>query len=286
MEALGDQTASFLSSTVGERRALFESYAAPAPDGVVAEVVDAAGVPGELLLSDSGRSANTILYFHGGGYEAGSPGTVRALAGALVKSTGISCLSVDYRLAPEHPCPAAVDDAVASYRWLLAQGATPESIVVAGDSAGGGLAVATLLALQTSDLPLPAGAVLLSPWVDLTLAGASFRENVAADFILVPEMLRRAADAYAGQRPKNDPLVSPLFGEMEGLPPLLIVVGDADLLVDDSVRLAKRAQDAGVAATLDVWADMPHVFVSFGDLLPEAAQAIEQIGAWIRSQVA
>jgi acetyl esterase/lipase len=264
-----------------ERRALFESYASPAPDGVDVEVVDAGGVRAELLQPATGAKGRRILYLHGGGYETGSPGTVRHFAGTLAMAAAAECLTIDYRLAPEHPCPAAIDDARTAYEWLCAQG--PGAIVLAGDSAGGGLAVALLLALRYTDLPTPSGAVLVAPWVDLALTGESFTTQRDADFILTPSAVEQAAISYAGERSFTDPLVSPLYGDLRGLPPLMIQVGDADLVRDDSLRLAERARAAGVDVVCELWERMPHVFVAFAGtgLLPEADKALQQIAAWV-----
>jgi len=266
-----------------ERRALFESYASPAPDGVDVQVVDVAGVPAELLTVPGAPEGRWVLYLHGGGYETGSPGTVRHLAGSLALATRTRCVTLDYRLAPEHPYPAAVEDAVTAYQWLLSRGAAPEAIIVAGDSAGGGLAVALMVALRDSGVALPGGAVLMAPWVDLALTGESFHAQRDADFILTPAAIERAAAAYAGDHPVTDPLMSPLYAELEGLSPMMIQVGSADLVCDDSLRLAERARAAGVEVVCELWPDMPHVFVGFAGagLLPEADEAFAQIVAWM-----
>jgi phosphinothricin tripeptide acetyl hydrolase len=192
----------------------------------------------------------------------------------------------DYRLAPEHPFPAAVDDAVAAYRWLLDRGQTPERMVLAGDSAGGGLTVATLLALRDRGLPLPAAGVCISPWVDLTLSGASYDAKAATDPIVTRDGVTEMARAYLGQTEARTPLASPLFADLSGLPPLLIQVGSEEVLLDDSVALAKRAKTAGVDATLEIWPSMIHVWHWFLPMLDEAQAAIDVIGAFVQARTA
>jgi acetyl esterase/lipase len=194
-------------------------------------------------------------------------------------------LNVDYRLAPEHPFPAAVDDAVAAYRWLLTQGVGADRVVIAGDSAGGGLTLATLLALKDAGDPRPAGAVPISPWTDLEATGESMRTRVAVDKVIKPDELKAVVDWYARGADLKSPYLSPLHGDYAGLPPLLIQVGDAEVLLDDATRVADRAEAAGVDVTLEVWDEMPHVFQSFTGLLPEADEAIEHIGRWVLTHV-
>jgi monoterpene epsilon-lactone hydrolase len=262
-----------------DERAAMDSYPQPLPEGTLIEPVLAGGVPGEWSRRAGAPRGHAVLFLHGGGYCIGSPRSHRRLAALIGVQAGLDVLSLEYRLAPEHACPAAVDDAVSAYRWLRASGF--EEIVLAGDSAGGGLALATLLALRDLAEPLPIGAVLLAPWVDLTLAGDSVANRAEADFILTAKGLHDSAAAYAGAYPLDHPLVSPLLGDLSGLPPLLIQVGDADLLLDDSVRLHARAREAGVDATLDVAPEMPHVYQGFSGLLPEADAALDRIGGWL-----
>jgi acetyl esterase/lipase len=192
-----------------------------------------------------------VLYLHGGGYVIGSPRSHRHLAAAVAAAGQASALLLDYRRAPAHPSPAAVDDATAAYRWLLDQGIAPGHIVIGGDSAGGGLTVATLLALRDARLPLPAGGVCISPWVDLTFSGASYRTRAAVDPIVTRPGIDEMARAYFGATSARAPLASPLFADLRGLPPLLIHVGSDEVLLDDAVQLADRAKAAGVDATLE-----------------------------------
>jgi acetyl esterase/lipase len=254
--------------------------------GTTNEAVDAGGVPAEWIRGPGAGEAATIYYLHGGGYTIGSIGSHRGLISRLSKASGARALAIDYRLAPEHPFPAGLEDAVRAYRWLLAQGADPSTIVIAGDSAGGGLTLATLLSLRDAGDPLPAAAVLLSPWTDLDASGESTQTRAALDPMIPVDPLKRMAHLYAGDRPLTDPLVSPLYAGLHGLPPMLIHVGDHEVLLDDSTRLAERAKAAGVDATLEVWDEMIHVWQFFAPLLPEATQAIERIGGFIREHAA
>jgi acetyl esterase/lipase len=192
---------------------------------------------------------------------------------------------VDYRLAPEHPFPAAVDDAVAAYRFALSTGVDPANTALCGDSSGGGLALATLVALRDHGDPLPATAVCMSPWTDLTLSGASLQENRGADPMVSASTLGLMADAYLGDLDPRSPTASPLFADLAGLPPLLIQVGSPELLLDDTTRFAERAEAAGVDVTLEIWDDVFHVWHSFADLLPEARDAIARIGTYVDQQL-
>jgi acetyl esterase/lipase len=191
-------------------------------------------------------------------------------------------LGLNYRLAPEHPFPAAVDDAVAGYRWLLAQGAKPGRIAIAGDSAGGGLTAATLVAIRDAKLPTPGAGVMLSPWVDLEGIGESMTTRSKADPAVQKEGLLSMAAAYLQGKEARTPLAAPLYADLKGLPPLLIQVGDAETLLDDSTRLEARAKSAGVSTKLEVWPEMIHVWQLFASFLPEGQEAIEGIGKFVR----
>ncbi|WP_349828872.1 alpha/beta hydrolase [Brevibacterium litoralis] len=225
-----------------------------------------------------------LLYLHGGGYTLGSPTAYAQLAAGLARSAGTACFSVDYRLAPEAPYPAGIDDAVAAYRGLLAEHA-PESILVGGDSAGGGLTLALLLTLLHEGLPMPAGAVLLSPWTDLTFTGASMRTKAEDDPTLTEEGLRVAAAHYAGDTPPNGPRISPVFADLTGLPPLLIEVGEAEILLSDSTRVAANAAEAAVDVTLHAWPGMIHDWPAFSFALSEGREAIAEVGTWARARL-
>jgi phosphinothricin tripeptide acetyl hydrolase len=274
------------SLTTAERRAQYEraEKVFPTPPDVKVERVSAPAAPAEWLRPPSATPGRVVLYLHGGGYVIGSPRSHRHLAAAIAGAAGASALLLDYRLAPEHPFPAAVEDATAAYRWLLDQAIAPEHIVIAGDSAGGGLTVATLLALREARVPLPAGGVCISPWVDLTCSGASYATKAAADPIVRRASVEEMARAYLGATPPRTPLASPLFADLRGLPPLLIHVGSDEVLLDDAVQLAERAKAAGVDITLEIYDRMIHVWHWFLPMLDEAQTAVEAIGRFVRSR--
>jgi phosphinothricin tripeptide acetyl hydrolase len=274
------------SLTTAERRAQYEraEKVFPTPPDVKVERVNVPAAPAEWLRPPSATPGRVVLYLHGGGYVIGSPRSHRHLAAAIAGAAGASALLLDYRLAPEHPFPAAVEDATAAYRWLLDQATAPERIVIAGDSAGGGLTVATLLALREARVPLPAGGVCISPWVDLTCSGASYATKAAADPIVRRAGVEEMARAYLGATPPRTPLASPLFADLRGLPPLLIHVGSDEVLLDDAVQLAERAKAAGVDATLEIYDRMIHVWHWFLPMLDEAQTAVEAIGRFVRSR--
>jgi monoterpene epsilon-lactone hydrolase len=274
------------SLTTAERRAQYEraEKVFPTPADVKVERLNAPAAPAEWLRPPSAEPGRVVLYLHGGGYVIGSPRSHRHLAAAIAGAAGASALLLDYRLAPEHPYPAAVEDATSAYRWLLDQAIAPEHIVIAGDSAGGGLTVATLLALREARVPLPAGAVCISPWVDLTCSGASYATMAAADPIVRRSGVEEMARAYLGATPPRSPLASPLFADLRGLPPLLIHVGSDEVLLDDAVQLAERAKAAGVDATLEVYDHMIHVWHWFLPMLDEAQTAVEAIGRFVRNR--
>jgi monoterpene epsilon-lactone hydrolase len=274
-----------LDGTLEERRALMDSFGQEAPDGTSVTAVDAGGVPAEWVVAPAADPDRVILYLHGGGYSLGSLDSHRRLVAHLSIEAKARVLNVDYRLAPEHPYPAAVDDAVAAYRWLLGQGVSADRIAISGDSAGGGLTLATLLALKDAGDPLPAAAVPLSPWTDLEGTGDSMRTRAAADLMIQPARLKETADLYANGADLRQPQLSPLHGDYAGLPPLLIQVGDAEVLLDDATRVAAIAEAAGVSVTLEVWDEMPHVFQAFVGLLPESDRAVARIGTWLQARI-
>jgi acetyl esterase/lipase len=271
--------------TLEERRTLMDSFGQQAPEGVSVTAIDAGGVPAEWIVAPEADDDRVLLYVHGGGYCIGSLDSHRRLAGHLSSAAKARVLNVDYRLAPEHPFPAAVDDAVAAYRWLLAQGVSADRIAIAGDSAGGGLTLSTLHALKEAGDPLPATAVPLSPWTDLECTGESMQTRADVDLMVQPDHLKEMADWYANGADLLHPQLSPLHGDYTGLPPLLIQVGSAETLLDDATRVAAKAEAAGVDTTLEVWDDMPHVFQAFVGVLPEADQAVARIGEWVRTHI-
>jgi acetyl esterase/lipase len=239
----------------------------------------------EWMVPAQGSKERVILYFHGGGYVLGSSQGHRPFVAKFVKGSGIGALVVDYRLAPEHPFPAALDDAVAAYRWLLAEGLSPSNIVVAGDSAGGGLALATLLALRDQGVALPAGAVALSPWTDLKCTGPSLTTNRDVDTLTWLESWAVFSEYYVGDSDPERPWISPLYGELHGLPPLLIFVGGDELLRDDSTRFAEKARQAGVDVTLRIGEGMFHCYPACAPLFPEATQAMAEACAFIKAHI-
>ncbi len=251
------------------------------PEDVAFAAVDAGGAPGEWTTAPGAAADRCLLYLHGGGYVMGSIATHRGLVAGLSRAGCTRVLSLDYRLGPEDPFPAAVEDAVAAYRFLLAEGVAPAKIAIAGDSAGGGLTVATLVALRDAGDPLPAAGVCISPWLDLTLSGASMDTRAALDPMVDRQALQIMADAYLAGADPRSATASPLFADLAGLPPLLIHVGSAETLLDDSLRFAERAKSAGVDVVLEEWEEMIHVWHAFASLLPEGRQAIERIGEYL-----
>ncbi len=270
--------------TIAERRVAMDSVLAQPPPGTAVEPADAGGVPAEWVIAAGVDSARVLLYLHGGAYQAGSPATLRHTIALISAAAQARVLSVDYRLAPEHPFPAAVDDALTAYRFLLDGGGDPAAIAIAGDSSGGGLALASLVALRDAGDRLPAAAVAISPWTDLALTGESLTTRADADVMIKPDGIREDAATYLVGADPRHPYASPLYAGLRGLPPLLIQVGDAEVILDDSTRFAAKARAAGVDVTLEVWDQMPHVWHAFAGLLPESDQAIERIGGWLQAR--
>lgn len=256
------------------------------PADVRYEPTTAGGVRAEWAVAGSASAERAVLYLHGGGYVIGSPASHRMLVGDLSRASGARMLSLDYGLAPEAPFPAAVHDAVSGYRHLLGLGIAPSRIAIAGDSAGGGLTVAALLALRDAGDPLPAAGVCLSPWLDLTLSGESMTAKAGEDPLVTREGLAQMAALYLKGADPRTPLASPLFADLEGLPPLLVQVGTAETLLDDSTRFAERARAAGVDVELEPWEEMIHVWHSFATMIPEGKQAIARIGEYLRTHLA
>ena len=270
--------------TVEDMRARIESFTAPVPEHAELEPVDAGGVPSEWVRVPGVRTDGAVLYLHGGGYAIGSINTHRELASRISEATDLRVLVIDYRLAPEHPHPAAVDDAVSAYRWLLAQGIAPERIAIAGDSAGGGLTVATLVALRDAGEALPACAVPISPWVDMEVTGESCSTRADVDPMVTPDALKRMADWYMNGQDMRTPLASPIHADLSGLPPMLVQVGDAEVLLDDATRLVEKAKASGVDATCEVAPDCIHVWHVFAGV-PESDEAVHRLGAFVKEHV-
>jgi len=273
------------AGTLEERRATMDSFGNAVGDRAVVTPVDAGGVPGEWVVAPEADDDRVILYLHGGGYCMGSPSSHRRLVAELSNQARARVLSLDYRLAPEHPYPAAVEDAVAAYRWLLAQGVPPTRIAISGDSAGGGLTLATLLALRDAGDALPAAGVPLSAWTDMEGTGETMKTKAGVDRMIRPDRLKETADWYANGADMRQAHMSPVHGDFTGLPPLLLQVGGAEVLLDDSTRVVERAKAAGVDVTLEVWEDMPHVFQAFTGVLPEADEAIAVIGEFLKTRI-
>ena len=258
---------------------------APVPADVEQKPVEVGGVPGIEVTSAGKDSGNVMLYFHGGVYVIGAASHTVALVGEIARRTSVRAFTLDYRLAPEYPYPAAVDDARAGYEGLLKQGVDPGRIVLAGESAGGGLVVAALLASRDAGLPMPACAYLMSPYADLTLSSETLTSKESLDPVLTPEGLRVRAPEYLGGADASNPLISPVFGDLDGLPPLLIQVGSHEILLDDAIQLAATAATSDVAVTLDVTPGVPHVFQGFAGLLDEAGAALDRASSFLKAHL-
>lgn len=253
---------------------------------ITVEKINMEGIQAEWLIpfSSSTRSEKVILYLHGGGYVTGSIEDHRMMCGLLANATGTKVLIPEYRLAPEHPFPAALDDALKVYQWLLDQGYSSTNMIIAGDSAGGGLSIATVLALREKSGSLPAAIVCLSPWADLALTGQSHTTKAKAEAILNKDVLHEWALCYTDESNLTNPLVSPIHGDFHGFPPLLIQVGSEEILLDDSTLLVEKAKSAGVHVTLKIWDGMWHVWQALGDLIPENKKTFEEIGQFVQRQ--
>lgn len=274
------------TGTVADRRADYDRAAEVfAEAGEIVRPVRAGTCPAEWL-GEPADSRAVLVYLHGGSYALGSPRSHRHLARALSRAAGARPLLPDFRLAPAHPFPAALDDVVSAYKWLLAEGVSPRSVTLAGDSAGAGLAVATALRLRDAGLPLPAAIVCLSPWADLTLSGSSYRTHAVRDPLLDVDDLRRMAAAYLGTAEPADPLASPALADLSGLPPMLIQVGSEEILLSDARALAVAAAHAGTPVRISEWPEMFHVWQWYHPVLPEGAAAIEEAGAFLAEHAA
>ncbi|MEO0721473.1 MAG: alpha/beta hydrolase [Pseudomonadota bacterium] len=272
-------------ASIEDRRKAYADIggAMPLADGVAEEPAQLGGVPGLKFTPDDAQ-AGAVLYFHGGGYVIGSPVSHRALTSHIAKAARRTVWSMDYRMAPEAPFPAAVDDGVEVYRALLATGLAAKSVVIAGDSAGGGLTVATALKIRDDGLPMPAALCPISPWVNLANEGWSYGEKADADLMVTKDGLDGMAAAYLAGAPATAPLASPALANLTGLPPMFVQVGAEEVLLSDSVALAERAGAAGVPVTLEIWPEMPHVFHFFHAFLTDARTGIARLGDWIQVQ--
>ena len=273
---------------VAEVRARFEKmgeFLGGAPDGKC-EKADAGGVPAEWVTAPGCDPGRAVLYLHGGGYVIGSINTHRRLAYDVSAASGGRVLVIDYRLAPEHPFPAAVDDATTAWRWLLQQGFATSRLAIAGDSAGGGLTLATLVNLRDQKLGLPACAVAISPWVDLEGVGNSITARAAQDPMVQKDGLLWMAGLYLNGKDAKTPLAAPLHADLKGLPPILVQVGTAETLLDDATRIAEKLHAAGIDVRLAIWPNMLHVFPLFAPILSEGRDGCLEIGSFIRSKTA
>jgi len=280
LDAILRQSAFPFDSDVSEQRRLLRELAStqPLPADVTVTAAALGGVPTAEITIDGIEPRHVVLYFHGGVYVIGDAFQAAGLASQVGRRTGAKVISVDYRLAPEYPYPAAVDDALAAYEALLRGGTAPSDIAFAGESAGGGLAVATLVNARDHGLPLPAAAFVMSPYADLTLAGATMETKREADPLFTPQALQaRVADYTSGQDAALG-LISPIFADLSGLPPLIIQAGTHEVLLDDAIRLARQAATADVEVTLDITPGVPHVFQVYYPILDEAAAALDRAG--------
>ncbi len=263
-------------------RAAMEAEATPLAADIAVTAMRLGERPAEALVGPAGGSAGTGLYLHGGGYVYGSLLSHRGLIGELARATNLRMVQLDYRLAPEHPFPAAIEDAIAAVGALYDSGVKPQDLVVMGDSAGGGLALATLIALRDAQMALPRAAVVLSPWTDLSCAGETYRSRAAIDPMIDHALACKLAGLYAGDADRRDPRLSPLFGDLSGLPPMLIQVGERETLQSDAANFAARARAAGSPVTLEEWPGMIHVWHQYYARLSAGHRAIGRIAAFLR----
>ena len=281
--------------TVKKRMATFDDPAdvrqqggmpgAKLPRDVGVEAVQAGGGGAEWVIPQGAATDAALLYLHGGGYVFGGLDSHRGIAWRLAKASGLQVLLVDYRLAPEHPYPAAIEDATEAYRWLLEQGYNGDRIVVAGDSAGGGLSVALMVNTRSVGLPMPKAAVLMSPWVDLAMTGPSMQTYAEQDAMLSPQAIGKFASLYLQGADPKSPLASPVFADLSGLPPTCVLVGSKEVLRSDAETLVERLKQVGGQAQLTVWPNMPHVFPVLAGIIPEGKRAIADMGDFIRSHL-
>lgn len=271
-----------------ERRARMDEICAidPPPDDVAFSPVDIGSLPAEWSQAPGSDAARVLLYFHGGGYCSGSIRSHRAMVGAVGKLAGIRTLAVGYRLAPEHPYPAARDDALAAWRFLRSQGYAPQSIAIGGDSAGGNLTLATLVALRETGEAMPAAAWLVSPWSDLTMSGATLDSKAAVDPLISRDYLAGLAEAFLAGHDARDAAVSPLFADLAGLPPTLVQVGSSEVMLDDAVGIARALGAAEVPVALEIWPRMIHAWMVWSARLADGRAGLDRAATWLRGQLA
>ena len=262
-----------------------ERWVQRAPSGTITTELALGGVPAVRVARSESQPGRHVLFLHGGGYITGSAALYRHITWRFAAAAQAELIAIDYRLAPEHPFPAALDDAAAAWHALLAEGADPANCVIMGDSAGGGLALALALKLRDEGSPLPAALVALSPWTDLAMTGESCWQD-AADPMLKSDCLKPFAAQYLGAADPRHPYASPLYGDLRGLPPTLLQVGSDEILRDDSIRIAERMREAGCNVTLEVWPRMPHVWHAFAPLMPEARRGISRVGEFVQEWTA
>lgn len=271
-----------------EQRTNWDEFGKSIPEyssDVSVEAVDCDGTPCEWVVAPGASENKVLLHFHGGGYVIGHPNGYRNFNSRISEALGARVLAVDYRLAPEHPFPAAIEDTLRAYKWILAQGYQPAQVGFTGESAGGGLVCATLLAARDQGVPLPAAAVAVSPWVDLTNTGDSHTFNADADPMLEPKVLDPYTAAYLNGADPKDPLASPVCADLSGLPPIYILVGSTEILLDDARALFMNASRAGVNTTIEVAPEMPHIWPIFAYQLPEGREAITRISTFFGSHL-
>ncbi|TDI60312.1 MAG: alpha/beta hydrolase [Alphaproteobacteria bacterium] len=271
---------------LGLRENMQKNIAATEPDDVAYREVDAGGVPSAWLVPENYDGRIRVLHLHGGGYTAGNIDTHRGYAGHLAKASGAAVLVADYRLAPEDVFPAALEDGLTAYRYMRGNGpdgaGEAERLIIGGDSAGGGLTLAVLMALRDAGEAMPDGGSLLSPWADLVAENETMKTRAKTDLLVAQKWLKVCAGAYDGGVDRADPRLSPIFGDFSGLPPLDIHVGDAEVLLGDSLGVAEKAKAAGVSVTLEVWPEMQHIWQVLWPFLPEGAAAVQKAAAFVR----
>jgi epsilon-lactone hydrolase len=255
----------------------------PLPDNTKFKRILAGNVYAEWITCGDVDTDKIFMFIHGGGYYRGSIAATRATVARISAEAKVRCLSIEYRLAPEHPFPAAVDDTYTAYNWLLKEGINPKNIIVSGQSAGGGLCLALLLKIKENNGFQPKGAVAISPWTDLSQSGKTMITNANIDPVISKQYLDRMANLYLSKTPNISPLASPLYGDLSGLPPLLVQVGSAETLLDDSKRFVERAKEAKVDVQIEVWQDMFHGWHGSAHILKEAEEAIKSIGLFCRN---